>query len=139
MSTTFDYSTLLETAQSLISQFGRTVTLVRQSDVPADPLRPWGAPATTGTDTVSAEVLAVFLGTDRGAFPDVSAGRGGSGQTNVEQKTSRVLVAADASLFALEIGPEWRIDDGARLWDIVTSEPVQPGGTLIYYDLEVRG
>lgn len=137
MSASFDYSGLLSTAQNLISRFGRSVTLERASDAPADPARPWGPPATTGDDVISVDVTAVFLGTDRGSFGAVTLGSGGGGQTNVEAKTSRVLIAQDATI-TIEIGPEWQINDGTRLWEIVSVEPIKPGGTLIYFDAQVK-
>jgi hypothetical protein len=39
----FDYSELAQTALDLVSEFGKPVTLIRQSTDPADPQKPWRA------------------------------------------------------------------------------------------------
>lgn len=39
----FDYSDLAQTAIDLITEFGKPVTLIRQSTDPADPQKPWRA------------------------------------------------------------------------------------------------
>lgn len=42
-----DYAKLAETSKRLITEAGRTVTLVRPSEVPADPSKPWDGPTQT--------------------------------------------------------------------------------------------
>lgn len=132
----FDYSGLLSTAQELIAFFGRDVTLERRSSASASPTRPWGAPATSGADVLSVIVKAAFLDTAKGADANVSVGISGGGQTSITGKTSRVLVAAQASI-TIEAGPEFHIIDNGRRWEVTSAKTIKPGGTMIYYDLQV--
>ena len=46
-----DYAAVLATAQRLLTENGRSVTLVNFDSTPADPNRPWLGPATDPRDT----------------------------------------------------------------------------------------
>lgn len=132
----FDYSGLRTTADTLITDFGRSVVLRRRSEEAADPARPWGAPSSTASDIQAIETIGVFLDTVREAFDAVTTGAG-LGVTNVEEKTTRCLVIAENSL-PEEMGRDWQVDDGTRRYEVLSSRPVRPGGTLLYYDLELK-
>lgn len=124
----FDYSGLLTVATSLIEQFGRPMTLRRASRTPADPTKPWAARqgAVTASDDQAITSTAVFLDfsrTDR------------DGQV-VEAKRARVLFPAEAAL-PEEVGPDWQLDDGSRLYEVLESRPVKPGPTLLHYEVVV--
>lgn len=47
-----DYTKLAATANRLITQSGRTVTLVKPNETPADPSQPWNGPAPAGETTL---------------------------------------------------------------------------------------
>lgn len=127
-----DYINLASVATRLISENGRAITLRRGSRTPADPAKPWGPADTTEAAAGSAEgvqaitTLGVFLDLERTDRP----------LTLAEQKQSRVLVPPDTDI-PEEMGPDWVVDDGDRRLEVVTSKPVQPGGTLVYYELLV--
>lgn len=132
----FDYSGLLGVADRLITDFGRPITLRRNSRMPANPSKPWGDVEDPGVDTQSIDATGVFLDSKRQAFDGATAGIG-LGLSNVEMKTTRVLVQALSTL-PEEMGRDWKVDDGSRTFEVLSSMPVKPGGTLMYYDLEVK-
>jgi len=137
MSAGFDYSGLKSTADRLIARFGRAATLRRASQSTADPANdPLGPPNSSGTDIQTIPVTAVFLDLERDAFTTTGAGIG-RGSTPVEEKNVRVLVEAATEL-PEEMGTEWTLIDGTRLWKVRLARPVAPGDTLLYYELEVR-
>lgn len=128
-----DYASSLATATRLISENGRPITLVKQSETAADPARPWGPKETTGGDSVA--TIGVFLDLNRFDLTDVTTGAG-LGSTNVEARQQRILVPAAAAL-PEEMGPEWQVQDGSLVWEVQVSRPLKPGGTLILYELVV--
>lgn len=48
-----DYVKLAAKAKTLVTQSGRTITLVKVNETPADPSRPWNGPAPAGEVTVN--------------------------------------------------------------------------------------
>ena len=132
----FDYSGLLAVADTLITDFGRAITLRRNSRTAADLAKPWAERSDSATDIQAISAVGVFLNSRREAFDAVTAGVG-LGLSNVEQKTTRVLVQALSTL-PEEMGRDWKVDDGTRTFEVLSSKPVKPGGTLLYYDLEVK-
>lgn len=135
----FDYSGLVSTAEELIALFGRDVSLVLPPQQPADPAKPWAGrqdEATATDDVTLTGVRAAFLEPreeDRqGQFIETTSDR-----QAVENVTARVLVAA-TSLGSHRLDNRWRVVDGARRLEILRAVPVQPGPTLIYYDLLVE-
>ena len=59
---TFDYASLVTTAQALITRFGRTATLVRFDPQAADDNKPWDGPTDPRSDGSIAAVLAATSG-----------------------------------------------------------------------------
>jgi hypothetical protein len=132
----FDYSGLLATATSLIADFGEAVTLRREATTFQDPSAPWEGPLTSGGDTQAIAANAVFFDLSNDPFTTTGAGIG-RGSTPVEEHRARVLVEA-ASALPEEIGTDWEVDRGGRLYSITAARPQNPGGTLLYYELIVR-
>ena len=132
----FDYSGLLAVADTLITDFGRAITLRRNSRTPDDPAKPWAIVSGSAPDIQSIAATGVFLSPKRAAFDSITAGVG-VGLSNVEQKTARVLVQALSTL-PEEMGRDWKVDDGTRTFEVLSSKPIKPGATLMYYDLEVK-
>lgn len=56
----FDYSELAKVALSLVAEFGKSVTLIRQSTDPADPQKPWRANSPVANETtVNAAIIPI--------------------------------------------------------------------------------
>jgi len=128
-----DYAKFLALGKRLIDENGRSVTLQRPSQTLDDVARPWG-PA-LADDEESVPVIAVFLDPDR---RQTTSGDIQPTAQLEEFKRYKVLVSADNAGLPTELGTEWYILDGSRRLEIVISKAVKPGGTLIYYELEVR-
>lgn len=137
MSAAFDYSGLLSVADALITKFGRSVTLRRQSASSADTSKPWGPSSPVASDIQAVAAKAVFFNSEAGSFDAVTAGIG-LGVTNVEEKTTRVLVQALSDTLPSEIGKDWQVDDGTRRYEVIKSIAVKPGGVLLYHDMQVK-
>lgn len=56
-----DYVKLAAKAQTLITQSGRTVTLVKPATAPADPTQPWNGPTDPAVGEITLEVPGVQL------------------------------------------------------------------------------
>ena len=136
MSAPFDYSDLKTTADDLITEFGEAVTLRRSATTFADPAAPWEGPEVAGATVQAIAAQAVFFDLSNDPFTTTGAGIG-RGSTSVEEHRARVLVQAVAALPA-EIGTDWAVDRGGRLYSITAARPQNPGGTLLYYELIVR-
>ncbi len=134
MSAAFDYLPLQGTAQGLIERFGREATLTRDArPTTANPPagKPWVStlPGDSDPDAAAAQsilVSAVFLSLDR---------RNRDGQV-VEAKTQSVLIGAQ-EIIPEELGPDWRLVDGTRSWEVLTSKPLAPGPLLMLSKLEL--
>lgn len=109
------------------------MTLRRESRTPDDPTKPWGARDTAVAAAGSAigvqsiAVTGVLLDLERGERP----------LTQAELKQSRVLIGPDPDI-PEEMGPDWVVQVGSRRFEVVNSKPVNPGGTLVYYELLVK-
>jgi len=135
MSSAF-YTGLKVTADALLTEYGEAVTLRREASTFADPTAPWEGPTTSGGDTQAIAANAVFFDLSNDPFTTTGAGIG-RGSTPVEEHRTRVLVQAVSAL-PEEIGTDWSVDRGGRLYSITAARPQNPGGTLLYYELIVR-
>lgn len=129
MAAPFDYSGLLATATDLIASFGRDVVLRVASKTPATPAKPWGAVQDTATASDDVQVTA------KAAFLDPEL-RDEDGRV-VRNAIARVLIAA-TSLGGVALDDTWEVVDGTRVYAVLAAKPVQPGPTLLYYDVTVR-
>jgi hypothetical protein len=132
----FDYSGLLLVADTLITNFGRPITLRRNSRTPDDSNKPWAIRSDSAEDIQAIAAIGVWIGSKSETFDSVTAGVG-VGLSNVQQKSSRVLIQALDTL-PEEMGREWKVDDGDQTYEVLSAQPVKPGATLLYYDLEVK-
>jgi len=130
------YDSLKATADELLAEFGEAVTLRREATTFADPTAPWEGPAVAGATIQAIAANAVFFDLSNDPFTTTGAGIG-RGSTPVEEHRARVLVEAVSAL-PEEIGTDWAVDRGGRLYSITAARPQNPGGTLLYYELVIR-
>ena len=123
-----DYSELLADATTAIAEAGRAVTFSRESTTEADPAKPWGA-APTDTDTQSVDTIAVIID-----FEKTDEGAGAF--LNGTKRQARAIVQAAPGL-PEEVGPEWTLTVGSLEYEILDSGPLNPGGTLLIYDMVI--
>lgn len=131
-----NYANLAATAERLIGENGRNVTLKRISTAPADALVPWGPKATT-TDIVV--VKAVLIPWD---IKEID----GDIIRNADKRfyiSETAFVAAAAAVTptpahaALEDYTTLLDSDGS-VWRILAISPINPGSTRIMFDLKAR-
>lgn len=130
-----DFTAAQALATRLISENGRAITLTRESRTPADPARPWGPAAAGQTDTESIATVGVFLDLDKDALASITAAAS-LGQSTVNARQQQVLIPAAAAL-PEEVGPDWRVQDGTDVWEVVRAMPLKPASVVVFYKLEV--
>ena len=132
----FDYSELVTTAQELVAEFGRVVTLRRLNAAPPDPTKPWipadnpreaagFLPGSTEPSFAELEVTAVF------AEPSSLQNLGGPNAQLVDwvKRAQQVAIIAhpdDLSTFS-------ELVDGAEVWRVVGCSTLNPGGTRLLH------
>ena len=128
-----NYASLKNLAERLIEANGRDLTLVRRDRGNlVDSNEPWRG--STGASEISFVVKGVFTEFEKEDFDGSLVRRG----------DKRVLIAAQsvsdesggASNLKIE-DYDHILDDGVR-WKILSVEVIQPGDTLIFYDIHVR-
>lgn len=120
-----DYVELAATAQRLINENGRDVTIIRKDRTPADANKPWRGGGTS--DTTVGPVKAVI-------FPFNAADVDG---TLVRREDKQAWVAAnDTGASPIETFDE--LIDGSTTFQILSVEVINPGDTLLVYQLQLR-
>lgn len=131
---------LATTAQRLIQTYGRTITIVKTTETPADGAKPWRGPAalTTGSGSVRLSLFAVFEERSESELARALAGAMGGGRDIPRRGNARFLAAA-LDIVGLDPKEGDFIEDGttAARWAITRVETVQPGADKILYIFEV--
>lgn len=120
-----DYVSLASVAERLIEQNGRDVTLRKENRTPADSNAPWQGTSGAVTD----------IGPLKGVF--VEYDNEGIDGDRVRRGDKRLFVAANDTSLQIVEGFD-KVVDGTETWAIVAVRIVQPGDTLIIYDIQVR-
>lgn len=118
----FDYTGLAGTATTLITKFGRDVTLTKKGASSSTPGKPWLGG--TATDTPSSTVKAAFA---------VNA--------DVFKDDTRVRAADKVCLIDGAVEPEEgdKVVDGGRTFEVIAVAAIQPGDTALAYQAALRG
>lgn len=114
------YTDMAATASTLLTQFGATVTIRRESGESVDPVT--GAHTAGTTNSLSANgITTMITKEDRDLFGDV-------------QGNDRILILDDSQV------PEEgdRVQIGAEEWAIVRIKEVNPAGTPLIYRVLIR-
>jgi len=123
----FDYAPVLATAQELVAEFGKTVTLRRLNSTPPDPETPWLPPENPRAD------LAATLSIPAVMVEPSSLQTLGVNTTLVDwlpraQQVAIIANAADLTAFS-----EF-VDSDSTVWSVVGVSTLNPGGTrLLHY------
>lgn len=123
----FDYLPILATAQELVTEFGKAVSLRRLNSTPPDPSMPWLPPA--DPRAVPAETLAVDA-----VFIEPSSLRTlGLNAKLVDWLPRAQQIAVVASSADLG-GFSELVDTDTSIWRVVGLSTLNPGGTrLLHY------
>ena len=126
-----DYTNIAETAQRLVDKYGRSITLKRHSETPADASKPWEGP---DKSSPAAEV------TTKGVF--VSPGEGAKLGLAVEsddllQRSEQIAIVAPGPSETEDLATFDELED-TEIWRVVKANKLQPAGTAILYFIGVR-
>ena len=122
----FDYTEMAGISQTLIAEFGRTVTFVELGDVPANPAQPWlGAASPRGAPKQTLALKAVFV--EPSSLNEL--GSQAVSEDFLKRCTQIALVYASVELAPFD---EILDSDGSR-WTIQVLSKLKPGGTLLLY------
>jgi len=123
----FDYSGLIATADQLISDFGRDVTIRRKSTTPTDPTKPWRdvEPFPAGD---SLTVKAVIVPQDAEQQPGSRVRR--------DTATAHIAAAADGGNELETFDEILEADD--KVWKIIDVQVIDPGPSRVLYILTLE-
>lgn len=121
----FDYSELATTAQELVIEFGKAVTLRRLVSAPPDPQTPWLPPVDPRAGATTLAVTAVLV------EPSSLQNLGGPNAQLVDwvKRASQIAIIAhpdDISTFS-------ELVDGSEVWRVVGVSTLNPGGTRLLH------
>ena len=114
----FDYVTARATAARLIANFGQAAAIRRVTNT-GDPYSPTQTPA----DTAVTCVVTDYAHRERDG-------------TSVQARDRKVYVSAEGLAITPTPGDKFVL--GAMVYDIVHVGPLEPGGTVILFELQVR-
>jgi hypothetical protein len=131
----YDYTALAATANTLIAQFGRSLTLLKTPRTANDSAEPWKGPAAWDDSTAPAGhkltgILGVFVGVGESEYQDVSGGL-------IRRGANGFLVAASGLPSGTVLTDFDAIDDSGNLWKINKVTELKPGATALLYGVEV--
>lgn len=127
-----DFAPLIVTAQRLIGENGRSVTLVEFDSTLSDAARPWLGPADPRTVPDSSLVLdAVFVEPSSG----VSLGLALETDDLIKNSDQIMIVSAGAAVDLTVFG---EVIDGSTRWKIETIKILKPGSEIVLGFVGVR-
>lgn len=120
-----NYTRLATTAERLIEENGRSVTLLKGGEVVSDPAKPWRDDSTTGD--LSLTVIGAIVNYD---YDEIDG--------DLIKRGDKRLLIAQNSVSANEIETFDRVLDGGVDWKIQDTKVWEPGDTRIFYDIQLR-
>jgi hypothetical protein len=130
-----DYDRMLATAQRLIGNAGRTITLRRLNNTPTDSNKPWrgnASPTTPPAESVQISAVAV---------PPASLIQLGFRvelRDDVVQRGSQVLIAAPPTSGETDLGDfDEMVDSDNKVFKVKVLDTLRPAETTLLYFLEV--
>jgi hypothetical protein len=124
----FDYASVLETAQGLITEFGKSVTLRQLDTTPPDPDQPWRGPVDPRAAALAVD--AVFV--EPSSLQTLGVNVQLLDWLKRAQQTAIVATSADLSEFS-EL-----VDTDSSVWRVVGVSTLNPGGTRILHFVGVE-
>ncbi len=120
-----DYTALSATAQTLVEENGRDVTLVKKSEVPLNPTQPWRGNTIT---EVTQLIKAVMTDYER---EDIDG--------DLIRKGDQLAVVAEQSAPGIAF-EDYEIlrDDEDQEWRIIMVDKIRPGPTTVLFLIQLR-
>jgi len=132
----FDYTGVMATAKTLIDSFGRDMTLVIRDTNPADAAKPWRGPASPGTDiTLVAKGVVVNPSSSGSSFFGTEyvndAGK-------LIRRTDKAILFAENAVSGITMKNVDKIIDGADTYRVDRVNVLEPGGSPIIYEMDIK-
>lgn len=125
-----NYENLANTAERLIEENGRDLTLIKGSETVADPTKPWREDLVAGETRFTIKGVIVRYDNE-----DIDG-------TLIKRGDRQALVAhnsvEDESTGSVIIEKFDRVLDGGVDWKIIEVTSWEPGDTRIFYDMQLR-
>lgn len=126
-----DYSALQDKAKDLIEHYGKTVDLLKESRVSADPDAPWEG--TTTSETRVEDVYAVYVPLfGESVVMETIASLGGTVNKSMNSFLIGVVNGHDVRTFQ-------KVVEDSKVWRILKVNMIKPGDTVLLYQVEVEG
>lgn len=127
----FDYSELVTVAQSLIAEFGRSVTFVALSDTPANPATPWLGPTSPrGAPSRTLVLKSVFV------EPSSLNALGNQAVSDDFLKRATQIALVYSSVELAEF--DELLDSDSSRWQVQEIAKLKPGSTLLLFFVSVK-
>ena len=131
----YDYSGLQATATRLITKFGRQVTLLRESQVAADPSKPWNGPG-DAVDPAELPIYAAFVPPNTVRQFGLTALGLGTDMERLLQMSEQIAISATADNDVRDY-QDLRDTDNT-VWGIIGIQQLKPGTTGILSFIGVK-
>ena len=127
-----DTTAIIETAQRLITENGRSVTFVQFDSTPGDAAKPWNGPTDPrATPDSTLTVDAVFVP------PSSASSLGLKDEVNdLVKRSEQIMIVSPGAAADLSIYQE--VTDGGEQWKIVGVETLKPGASVMLNYVGVR-
>jgi hypothetical protein len=118
-----DYESLAEVAERLVTENGRSLTLIKTSSVPTDSAKPWLGTSTSATETPCTGVV----------IPESTRRVSGD---STRRRRARAYIAAD-DVDAADVRAYNFVEDGSERWRIDEVSRVMPATRRILFVIEL--
>jgi hypothetical protein len=123
----FNYAELAVTADALITEFGRSLTLSKRDRTPADSSKPWQGPASPGTDTT-----VTLLGVVNPSADEDMPG------TVIKRGDAYAIISAIGAGSTTDVAQFDTLIDGSTKWHILNASGVNPGPVNLVWILHLK-
>jgi hypothetical protein len=126
-----DYTEFVELAQELIEDFGRQVTITRRNNTtPVDPARPWKGYTDADTEVTP---IALFLP----EFGQLINTEDYEEFAQLVREEKDTFLVAKGSVPSSDLTTFDKLIDGGDVYSIDAVREFKPGGTVIFYAVDV--
>lgn len=130
----FNYTPLANTAKRLVEKFGRSVTLVKFAETPADPAKPWRGNLTPrDTPLASAALHMAFVQPSSAEELGLNVEKFG-----LTDRQAQIAIMAPGASDSTAYEHYDEVVDGTVRWKITEVEILKPGSTRMAYFFMVQ-
>lgn len=125
-----DYTHLKTLAQTLVAKYGRSVDLLRESRVESNTNEPWAGTEISDDEVTVTAVFVPLIGQQ--VVMETMAEFGGA-----TARSKNCFLIGNVSSY--DIRTFQKVKDNNKIWRITNVNVIQPGDTVLLYEIEVDG